>query len=878
MSETGQELVASCEAIRTGAGAALEWVGEVRRGSQRLDREADDLIEKLRRTRNLCRRLAAAAERPLSVGVFGMSQAGKSYLISTLAQAQNGQLETLLDGQRLNFIGHVNPPGGGKEATGLVTRFTLKASQAPTGYPVELSLFSGADLVKILGNSFFNDFDRERVSFGADPERMRSRLDGLERHRQPAASAEVTSDDVVDLLDYFEKRFEKSMAPLRTDYWPRAVALAPLLPLAQRAQLFAVLWGEIPELTQAYIAMCTALQQLDNAPRVYVPLEALVIRSGSGWDWRPESILNVDVLDRLGQDAAEPIAVLPWRDGGLLPETRIARSLLAALTAEMRFGLADKPRTELLEHVDLLDFPGYRGRLDIGSIEEVRKQVRRDDADPVAQLLLRGKVAYLFERYTDDQEMNLLLMCTRCDTQIEVTTLAPVLSTWVHSTQGETPEMRAARRPGLIWVVTQLDRRLEAKPGQTITQQQQEWTNMIHITLQERFKQCEWLDEWAGGQPFNNVFLVRKPGHLQSVFKTDAAGMEVGYVSAEEQERLSQQRAIFTANEAIVRHLRDPGRAWDAVLATNDGGMNHLAEYLRSVAVLGTKIERIGEQVRRIREEIGDHRLGSYFQSEGADEVEKKKKRAGELYEAVVEAPDGFGELLYGLQPPLEQFRRLYLSAQWDEESERGDTQAPPTRIGLIKVPVKRGEAPPASARPLGRAELFARAAMREWLRQLRGLADRSELQRYLGLPQEAVQILTDEIVTAADRYKLEERLVRALRPLEEMRGTTRAGIADQQVLVARQVIDEMVAWLGYSEMALADRPESPMDGRKLFEPPESIAPERLPELPPEEVQFSGAFIVDWLEAFKRLAVDNAGHQAGREISPEQNLRLGEIL
>ena len=394
MADTGT-LVAGCEAIRAGAGAAIDWVREVRNNAERLDREADDLIEKLRRTRNQCRRLSAAAERPLSVGVFGMSQAGKSYLISTLARAANGRLETLLDGQRLSFIGHVNPPGGGKEATGLVTRFTLKPGSAPAGFPVELSLFSEADLVKCLGNSFFHDFNRERVGFDPDAERIRELLDDLRGNASRRRRAAFDSDDMVDLLDYFEKRFEKSMAPLRAHYWPRAVELAPKLRLADRARLLAVLWGEIPEFSAAYVTMCEALGQLAHARTVYVPVEALVARSGSNWTWRADSILNVDVLDRLGKDAGEPLRALPSRDGEPLPEVGMARSVLAALTAEMRFVLSEKPDVELLAHVDLLDFPGYRGRLDLGGIERGRQAAtaRRYRPRGAAPLARQGRLS-----------------------------------------------------------------------------------------------------------------------------------------------------------------------------------------------------------------------------------------------------------------------------------------------------------------------------------------------------------------------------------------------------------------------------------------------------------------------------------------------------
>ena len=133
MSTTGEDLKQRCERVHSGLGQAIEWVEEVRSGAPRLERDGDGLVEKLRRSRNLCRRLGAAAMRPLSIGVFGMSQAGKSYLVSSLARGAHGHLFTELEGHRFNFIGHINPPGGGKEATGLVTRFTRRAESGAAG-------------------------------------------------------------------------------------------------------------------------------------------------------------------------------------------------------------------------------------------------------------------------------------------------------------------------------------------------------------------------------------------------------------------------------------------------------------------------------------------------------------------------------------------------------------------------------------------------------------------------------------------------------------------------------------------------------------------------------------------------------------------------
>jgi len=872
-----------CDEVHAGLGEAVTWVNDVRPTARRLDRDADGLVETLRRNRNLCRRLSQAAERPLSIGVFGMSQAGKSYLISTLARAEHGELFTELESKRFNFISHVNPPGGGKEATGLVTRFTRRPVDGPAGFPIRLTLFSEADLVKILGNSFFHDFDRERVNVVSDPDEIRKHLARFEALRRPQPTGGLDEDAMVDLMDYFERRFARSMEPLRSDFSPTVIHLAPRLAPAERGELLSVLWGGIAELTRVYVQLRNVLQGLSNARTVYAPIEALVVAKDGGYAWNEQSIVNVDVLNKLGKDDATPLNVVPMLDGRAATPVGVPRSVLTALTAEMTFVLADPPVASLLERVDLPDFPGYRGRLAVTSLDDVRKELKRADADPVAQLLLRGKVAYLFERYTEDQEMNILLMCTRSDQQIEITTLAPVLTSWVHATQGENPAARAGRPPGLVWVLTQLDRRLEPKPGQTETQQRQEWANMIHITLLERFSQAEWLHEWSPGRSFDNVFLVRKPGFLRSVIETEGDNLEKSLLAGQV-ERLANASAMFVGDAKVGVHVRDPQAAWDAVLKLNDGGMERLAAYLAQVAVEETKLARIAEQIARLTDDVVAHRLGPYYFAEGADEVNRKEALAARVAQAVEEHADGFGELLFRLQPPSEQLRQLYLRADAaPEPGADGGAAAPaepPRKRSLIRLPKAesaKSEAP--AVHVGGRAWLFAKTVMSAWTKQVRALPDDLDLRRLVGYGRDVLQLITDELIAGADRTRLEDRLVEVLRPLEDKRSTTRVRIVDQQVLLARGIVDDFVDTLGMETTPLAQRGPSTVDGgRKLFEPPPPIAPDALPVLPEEEVAYSGMFVLDWLESFRQLAVGNAGHSAGREITPEQNRRLGAIL
>jgi hypothetical protein len=95
-------------ALGQAIGGAIDWVAETRATAKSVDREADQTIEALRRYRNKSRRLAKAASRPPAIGIFGISQAGKSFLVDSLSKGENGRLESMLGNTRLDFMKHVH--------------------------------------------------------------------------------------------------------------------------------------------------------------------------------------------------------------------------------------------------------------------------------------------------------------------------------------------------------------------------------------------------------------------------------------------------------------------------------------------------------------------------------------------------------------------------------------------------------------------------------------------------------------------------------------------------------------------------------------------------------------------------------------------------
>ncbi|HVK99651.1 MAG TPA: virulence factor SrfC family protein, partial [Dongiaceae bacterium] len=522
---------------------------------------------------------------------------------------------------------------------------------------------------------------------------------------------------------------------------------------------------------------------------------------------------------------------------------------------ELIFPLVEKTREPMFEDVDLLDFPGYRGRLSVESLDDVRRAVKSDDANPVAQLILRGKVAYLFERYTDSQEMNVLIVCTPSNKQSDVTSVGPVLTEWIARTQGSTPEVRARRKSGLLWAITMFDMRIGNSLDHAEDILQIAWGSggMMKMAMLERFGQYAWMQEWVPGQPFNNTFLVRKP--RMKVAFIDIENGEEKAVNATMAPQLNLMRRTFSEDETVREHVREPANAWDSMMALNDGGMGGVTGYLQQVALRSVKLERIREQLDDLVHDLVENRLGPWFLAEGAGEMEKKKKIAQQIVDALKPRAVLLGDFLQRLQLPDDLLRTLYLRV--DDEpiaaSAPSATGTPAETAGALNLGgdlISLGDdldlfasdsAPKASTKSapslnLGSDARYAQAVLREWISHLRNIPEDQRLMAFFGFPKAAVESLVDELITAANRVNLQTKLLDAIAVTEQV-STKREQLVDRQVLAARTVLADFIAWLGFIDQPVAERPDSAANkGAKLFESPTPIPLGQLPDLPPQPI------------------------------------------
>ena len=888
MDELDSKLGGECRKAAEAASQALGWVAD---NAERVGAERPSIERRLRKATVTANKLALAAERPMGVGVFGPSQAGKSYLISALARpkTESGAPEDLVaefagvpDG--LSFVRHINPQGGG-ESTGLVTRFTIRREPTPPGFPVAFRLLSEMDVVKVLTNTYLSDIkdDEEKAASADEVARALGEARGA---AQSGPVDSLTVDDFYDLREYAEKYFRghefiKALGPA---YWSELERLGPRLPVAARLKLLSFLWGRRDFFTAIYLRLQAALAKLDFAREAYAPIAALRDPDAPpNQGPRRDSIIDVNTLYALAGEPGTPppdSIVIRTPAGREVP---IERPVATALIAELRIEMRKQP-WPFFQHTDLLDFPGARVR------EEYTIKQMKENPELVPKCFLRGKVALLFERYCSELELSSMLLCIGPSNQ-EVRTLPKMIEDWIAMTHGSTPAERARQETLLFFVLTKFDTEFDEKAGKL--DPALAFDTRLRHSLTEFFGATgSWVGEWHPGQPFHNSYWLRSPNaYAEGLFDFSPDRRETR-IHAHKQARLAEIKPLYLSTPLVQRHFQDAERAWEEGLRLNDGGVTYLAENLAPVCNPTIKRRQVTARLAELVGQLSQSLKPFHVSGDIAEERQKRLAQAleslGEL-EAVAEQ-GRFGTLLGAFQVETDQLADLYLKVAATAEGEPAKAEAAPPKpkptgrlLGRIAgVSAGNGEAAPAPAAavPPGerRAERYAAAVMEGWIDEMRQTAADEALLRRLQVGGGALSTLVTELAQAAERLQLGQAIRERLRQAQGVPKQPRHAMSGG-ALAAGEAINRFVAALGFDRVAPEQRPKA-MDGagreRPIFT--RAVAKGEVPTLPAEPQRYDDQIAVDWMAGFLKLVEENAATLEGAQLDIEQNARLGRLL
>lgn len=522
-----------------------------------------------------------------TIGVFGPSQAGKSHLVSRLA-ADNGVLEANIGGERLSFIKHINPPGGDREATGFITRFTHAPSDEIEGFPIRVKIFNECDIVKILVNAFAFDCDLSDLDLKVRPEDL---LEHILKCKSRYASyvavdkSAPTIEDLVSLSCYIQNKCGTLFMDLKPDsrFWLEAYDLLPKLPLKERIEVLSCLWDGAKVFSFYYYHIVRELLKFEGQDHVYVPVDAFCPKNDQGvrdsTGGKQHNLINIRSLENIlngGDDLIEVALDAQKR-------VTVPFACLAAVSLEITFPLAQGCA---VDNFDVLDFPGARTREKKNLKGFIDDEVNAPDYEHPSQFMIkdgwefvrRGKVAYLFDRSSQRGEVDVLLMCISMSAQLEVTEIVTLAKNWVQENVGRTPQDRAALKHNPFYVVlTRSDEPLTKEINQKKRGVGSNVSLFIKTPL-ERMLDQEWMKNWAGGNSFNNCFLVRKPGMSGEWIELE--GENELAVKSEYQDIISELISEIKRDPLYKQYVRHE-ESIDEMVKLNDGGIGLIAQDLQ---------------------------------------------------------------------------------------------------------------------------------------------------------------------------------------------------------------------------------------------------------------------------------------------------------
>lgn len=422
-------LIRRWQNLDKGVDQALAWIEETRLQTPRLALESQALSFNLYRCRIRLKRLAMAIAQEGALGVYGCSQAAKTYLIRTLAADETGSLATRFAGKTLDYLTHIRP---GNSATGVALRFSSRVPQQHADYPVQLTLFTEAELVILLAQT-------GKIPSPVEKQQIDEVIVSLEKRRQRQPVVGINTDEAITIWERCCADEQPAQQVWASEYWPKAIALAPYLAIEDRTLLFSLLWGNDPELTDCYRRLAYRLQQLGTARYVMAPLSLLTDENQQP----TQAILSLTSLNAVN-DKVQVLAA----NNSVVSFTLAELNLL---TAEVLIPLQMAPSHSGLEQTDLLELPAYR-------------DVHNESLPLTLQRLQQAKSMSLLQRYSDQQAMQALLVCHTAASREEIATVGQALDRWVQQHQ----EKEAYAHPGLIWVFPPHDRRATVHYDQAV--------------------------------------------------------------------------------------------------------------------------------------------------------------------------------------------------------------------------------------------------------------------------------------------------------------------------------------------------------------------------------------------------------------------------
>lgn len=650
---------------------SIVWAREFNKDSFPYDRFKD--------YRRQLKRIHNALDGNCSAAAYGESQVGKSYLMSSLLSSPDAPFVITNGGKSYSFIDAINPSGGNNakvESTGVITRFTLQKNGNPMKDYVKINNLSVVDIILLLTDSYYNDIkiNPDNVLKYDDINKHLEQMSGLWSAHN-VQHDKIEEDDIKDINDYIRDIIGNAATGVIQSNFCKVVApVIQYVAYDKWVDIFSLLWNKNTEISHLFSVLINEYKKLDFNTEVYVPFDAVLREKGT--------LLKIDWLDTVcgikadtGNDA---IYTDVYDVRGNIIAHDFNKGNLSALIAELTFELPASLAGErkFLEKIDLLDFPGARSR---------EKFKEADIHTVLPKVLRRGKVAYLFNKYSRSLKISSVLFCHHNDQKAEAT-IGDTINNWIEDNIGATAEERAKMLTNtngiapLFFIATKfnidLERTKTDNPGNK-DRLSAHW-NRFDTVFPEIIKPNRWLDEWATSGNLSRVATFQNIYPLRDFYWSGKNGVFDGYsdgaIKSEEKsihkysdypEYFEDLKESFMQNDFVKKHFANPEQTWNEVATVNNDGSKAIIRSLDAISDFldDARKQKYLAQLLEIKQEMYKT-LSVYFEPEDNEAKNLKVKQIANdikrsLTFSVGSKPEIFGRIIDSLMVPVGDLRDI---------------------------------------------------------------------------------------------------------------------------------------------------------------------------------------------------------------------------
>ena len=638
---------------------AIEWSEHVPQ-AERLDYK-----RKLIDVRRELKKIQYAISEPCSTAAFGESQMGKSYLVSAMLSTPSHPFAVTDGDHSFDFIGEINPssPNSTIEATGVITRFTIRDTyHAPKGF-LRVQLLSIPDIILMLCEAYYNQIDYSHESIKQTSE-INDLLENIVPEKPVQKQTLMGEDDVLDVWDYLNHSTiqKKCNDVLKSELFDFLITNLMDLSESQVIAVVELLWNKEEHISKLWNDMLAAYRKLHFASTIYARFDSVLKRKGT--------LLDVARLDEMyGEpDAAgseyEPNTVVRLSPQG--DSIKIEKSFLSSLIAELCFVLSPElaESRPFMKDLDILDFPGARR-------PEQLKQSRLDEGKNLSTVLRRGKVSYLFNKYSASKRISTLLFCHNNNMSAE-STMGNLLDAWVKNIGEKAIDREKYMAKSLVsplfiigtWFNKDLEYHDEKNGDKDRLDER--WQRRFNVVLEKEVLKSlgddyHWFNSWSiTTKPFQNIYMLRDFKYSKSIYSgydPTVGTPESGTPIRPERypEFFGDLRESFVSNEFVRLHFANPNEAWHCAATCANDGTSKIIENLNKMAgnIAQTREEKFTTDYNGIIKGLLNILEIRYHPESGDEKIKIAKRQSGmacmQLDKLLGKDSYGFGRLMDNL-------------------------------------------------------------------------------------------------------------------------------------------------------------------------------------------------------------------------------------